>query len=299
MLKALLSAVLLAATLATPARAEGARYLDLVFDASEVVQVENIQYGRAVNWEGQWKDLLLDVHYVPTDGATWRPAVVWVHGGYFLNGSKDSYQDVIDEIVRSGYVVVSINYRLQGGDFPYGLTPELITEGREDQYLDAIREAQHDAQAAIRWTRLNAASFDIDPDRVAIMGHSAGGLTATAVAFNSDTDPGNSGSFGPSSVPNTAVAITAAGLIGRQLKINNGDVPIQMVHGLADTVVPWAASTPQICAATIAVGNSCEQVLDPDRGHSTFAYPEIREYLYRWLVDRPNLRLPTKLTVVP
>ena len=220
-------------------------------------------------------------------------------GGYFLEGSKDSYQGTIAELARSGYVVVSINYRLQGGDFPYGLTPALVTEGRVDEYIGAITQAQHDAQAAIRWVRLHAEDYDIDPNRVAVMGHSAGGLTATSVAMNADDDPGSSGNPGPSSVPNAAVAMAGGGLPGRQVRVDPGDAPILFVHGLADDVVPYAAAVPSVCAATIAAGNVCEQVLDPDQDHGTFGYPEIREFLYRWTVQRPGLLLPTNLSVVP
>lgn len=60
-----------------------------------------------------------------------------------------------------------------------------------------------------------------------------------------------------------------------------------------------SAAVPAVCAATIGAGNVCEQVLDPDQDHGTFGDPEIREFLYRWIVPRPGLLLPTNLSVVP
>lgn len=65
---------------------------------------------------------------------------------------------------------------------------------------------------------------------------------------------------------------------------------------MADNVVPYPAAVPS-CVMTIALGNVCEQVLDPDREHPQFGYEYWREFLYRHVVEPPALRLPTNVTV--
>jgi dienelactone hydrolase len=271
----------------------GTRYVDEVFD--ELTLTADLQYGRAVNSRGEWEDLLLNVVEPAGDEAPWRAAVVWVHGGYFKRGDRYDYQDTYEGFARAGYVVFSINYRLRP-ELPEGLTIELLL-GRIDEYLDAITDAQHDAQAAVRWVRAHAEQYRIDPDRIAVAGHSAGGLTANAVAFN-DEDPGNSGNPGWSSKVTAAVSMAGAGLPVKHLLIDTGDSPILYVHGLLDTVVPYVgAALP--CAATLAYLNVCEQVIDPDQDHGNFGVANAREFLYRWMIDRPDFRLPTRLTLVP
>jgi acetyl esterase/lipase len=59
---------------------------------------------------------------------------------------------------------------------------------------------KHDAQAAVRWLRANAATYRLDPSRIAIGGSSAGAITAMMVSYNA-VDPGSSGNPGyPSDV---------------------------------------------------------------------------------------------------
>jgi dienelactone hydrolase len=279
---------------AVDAAPRGTRYLDEVFD--ELTLTPDLQYGRAVNSRGEWEDLLLNVIEPAGDEAPWRGAVVWVHGGYFKRGDRYDYEDIWRSYARAGYVVFSIDYRLRP-ELPEGLTLELLL-GRIDEYLDTITDAQHDAQAAIRWVRLHAAEYRIDPERIAVAGHSAGGLTANAVAFNDD-DPGTSGSPGPSSKVAAAVSSAGAGLPVKHLHINTGDAPIVYIHGLMDTVVPYiGAALP--CAVTLAFLNVCEQVLDPDQDHGSFGQANALEFLYRWMINKPDFRpLPTKLTLVP
>lgn len=285
-------AVALLATSWPVARAEGVRYRDEVF--TEVTTKSDIVYGQATDYLGQLKVLTLDVHTPKGDTAERRAAVVWVHGGYFKRGSKEDYQDVIQQFARAGYVTVAINYRLNP-TIPES-PADVVAEGRLDEYIDTVRDAQHDAQAAIRWVRANASRLRVDPELVAVAGHSAGGLTANMVAFN-DEDPGTSGNPGHSSRPAAAVAMAGGSLPIKMTDIDPNEPPFLVVHGLADQVVPYVAAPPS-CLATIALLNVCEQVLDPDQGHGRFGFPEIRDFLYRWVIARPGVQVPTNLTVV-
>lgn len=276
------------------AEAAGERYLDEVF--TDITTTPDITYGSAVDYTGQTKPLRLDVHEPAGDTEQARPAVVWVHGGYFKRGSKDSasYRAAWEHFVRAGYVTVAINYRLNP-NLPEGAGPA-VTGLRIDEYVDAMVDAQHDAQAAVRWVRNNADAYRIDPERIAIVGHSAGGIVANMVAFN-DHDPGSSGSPGPSSRVAAAVASAGGSLHGKTVRIDPMEPPLMVSHGVVDDVVPYPAAV-STCAMTIAMGNVCEQVLDPDQGHGFFGQDQWREFLYRRMVRAPTLMLPTSATVV-
>jgi dienelactone hydrolase len=280
---------------ARPADAGGVRYRDEVFSKTSVT-MRDVAYGSAYDHQGKRQVLRLDVHEPSGDRAPVRPAVVWVHGGFFQFGDKAEpyYAPIVESLTRAGYVTVSINYRLNPTT-PPGIG-DTVLQGRIDEYIDTVRDAQHDAQAAIRWVRAHADELRVDPERVAIVGHSAGGLTTNMVAFN-DEDPGTSGNPGWSSRPTAAVAMAGGSLPIKMTKIDPGEPPFQVVHGLVDLVVP-AVAFPPSCAATIAMLNVCEMVVDPDQDHGTFGLPQIRDFLYRYVATSPRVRVPVNITPV-
>jgi acetyl esterase/lipase len=209
------------------------RYRDLVF--ANVVKTTGVQYGAAPDQAGQMVNLLLDVYSPAGDTATSRPAIVWVHGGGFSSGTRTS-SEIVDEattFAKKGYVNVSISYRLTPGGCSAGdPTPECIT---------GILDAQHDAQAAVRFLRANAATYGVDPTRIGIAGTSAGAITALNVAYNS-TDVGTSGNPEQSSAVRAAVSLSGAKIFGAY---DIGDAPTLLFHGSNDVIVPyqWAVNT--------------------------------------------------------
>ena len=105
-----------------------------------------------------------------------RPAVVIVHGGSFEYGRKnDTHLDQMsptDEaryFAQHGFAAVSIDYRLSATSF----LPELA----------AIRDAIEDTKAAVRWLVEHSGQYGIDPDRIAVMGASAGAMTAGSIGW--------------------------------------------------------------------------------------------------------------------
>jgi len=96
---------------------------------------------------------VLDI-YVPDPPAEKpSPLVVWIHGGGWHAGSKAGCYTAY--LAREGYVVASVEYRFS---------------------TKALFPAQiQDCQAAIRWLRANAKTFNIDPDHIGASGDSAGG----------------------------------------------------------------------------------------------------------------------------
>ncbi|MBI1900420.1 MAG: alpha/beta hydrolase [Planctomycetia bacterium] len=92
-----------------------------------------------------------------------RPVVVWIHGGALVMGHRESVPGWLKDAGRqSGFVLVSIDYRLA----PETQLPEIIA----------------DLEDAFRWLHDKGPElFHADPDRVAVVGGSAGGyLTLTA-----------------------------------------------------------------------------------------------------------------------
>ena len=108
---------------------------------------------------------------------------------------------------------MSINYRLS----PDGCS----ANAPSGSCVQAIIDAQHDAQAAVRFLRANAATYGVDTDRIAIGGTSAGAITALNVGYNPD-DPGTSGNPGQSSAVKGAVSLSGAKILGTA---GPGDAP--------------------------------------------------------------------------
>ncbi len=92
------------------------------------------------------------------------PAVVMIHGGGWTGGDKAQAreQSIGRTLARAGYVMASINYRLGANSFPENVL---------------------DAKNAVRFLRAHAAEYRVDPERIAVMGGSAGGHLALMVAY--------------------------------------------------------------------------------------------------------------------
>jgi carboxylesterase type B len=219
----------------TPPGAAPLRYRDAVF--TTVNTTSDVSYGSSVDQNGTTVDLKLDIYEPDGDTNTKRPAIVWVHGGGFSGGDKTSGEIVFEatEMAKKGYFNVSINYRLYGPGCSAG-------GGNFVGCVQAIHDAQHDAQAAVRFLRKNAATYKIDTDRIAMGGTSAGAITALNVGANSD-DPGASGNPGFSSAIKGAVSLSGAKIIGDPQSA--GDAASLQFHGTNDPLVPyqWAVNT--------------------------------------------------------
>ena len=180
------------------------RYRDAIF--ATVDTTSDIVYGSAVDQLGATQALKLDMYSPHGDTATNRPAMVWVHGGGFSGGNKQS-PELIDEsnwLAQRGYVNVSIDYRL---------APQGCVGNPGPSCIYGIRDAQYDAQAAVRFLRANAVQYGIDPNKIAMGGSSAGAITALNVAYSPD-DVGTSGTPGEGSEIQAAVALSGARLRG-------------------------------------------------------------------------------------
>jgi para-nitrobenzyl esterase len=97
--------------------------------------------------------------------------MVWVHGGaYFLGSGRQMLDEGPPELVRSGVVLVSFNYRIgRLGFFAHpALTSEVPVAATANYWL-------MDQVAALQWVARNVGAFGGDPANVTIFGVSAGG----------------------------------------------------------------------------------------------------------------------------
>jgi acetyl esterase/lipase len=125
--------------------------------------------------DGVDPDLLsLDV-YEPVRAAGCGPAplVAWVHGGGWSIGDKrNQMADKVALFAAEGWVLASVNYRL---------SPREATTDP-----DAVRYPVHnqDVAAALSWLRERAATWNADPARLLVFGHSAGAGIVSQLATN-------------------------------------------------------------------------------------------------------------------
>lgn len=97
------------------------------------------------------------------------PVMVWIHGGGFVNGGSSPAVYSGENFARDGVVFVSINYRL--GRFGFFAHPGLEAEGFGGNF------GFFDQIAALEWVKANIPAFGGDPDRVTVVGESAGGMS--------------------------------------------------------------------------------------------------------------------------
>jgi len=131
---------------------------------------------------------LLDL-YLPSRTTASTPVVIWTSGSAWMADSGKTRAEVFAaELNEHGFAVAGVSIRSSSQvKFPGQL---------------------HDIKAAIRWLRSNAATYNLDPNRIAIMGDSSGGWTTAIAAVTGDVPEleGAVGVTGVSSAVQAAVA---------------------------------------------------------------------------------------------
>jgi acetyl esterase/lipase len=139
-------------------------------DASAALQTEDdVVYGTVGG-----VDLLLNV-VRPADRPEPRPAVVVIHGGGLVQGTRWDHGEAALALAEAGYVTFSIEYRLFVSGDPATLWPAQLD----------------DVQRAVRWVRSNAATYGVDPERIGAFGFSSGGQLAAFLGTRETLEDGS------------------------------------------------------------------------------------------------------------
>jgi acetyl esterase/lipase len=216
-------------------------------------------------------DLLLDLYEPKGDEARRRPVVVLVHGGGFMLQSRADagLVHLARALARRGIVAVSIDYRLQPTEpVPSARVAALSGAVPATRVAPATLAAIDDTLTAIEYLGAHAEDLRIDPDRLGLIGSSAGAFTVDAVAFALD-DHG---------ITRPAVRFVASlwgGLIvaapgGSQTRpvdqVEPGEPALFAVHGDEDGTVPVRQSD-DLTARAERVGITTEYHRIPGGGH--------------------------------
>ena len=133
----------------------------------------DVRVKRNVDYLGADRNEKADV-YFPLDipASKHLPAVVIIHGGGWNDGVRDDRREISigSTLARNGYIAMSIDYLLSHGK--YVVWPTNL----------------YDCKNAVRWLRRNADRLHIDPDRIGVIGGSAGGHLASMVALTGLAD---------------------------------------------------------------------------------------------------------------
>ena len=133
-----------------------------------VTECRNISYGSYDKWS------LLDV-YTPNGTKEKLPTIVSIHGGAYVYGDKEIYRRYGMDMAKRGFAFVNFNYRLAPKwKFPAPL---------------------YDTNAVMLWVRKNALRYHLDPERIILVGDSAGAQLASQYAAIA-TNPAYAAEFG-------------------------------------------------------------------------------------------------------
>ena len=120
-----------------------------------ITECRNISYGSHDKWS------LLDVYYPENTNAP-LPTIVSIHGGGYVYGTKEIYRRYGMDMARRGFAFVNFNYRLAPRwKFPTPLW---------------------DTNAVMEWICRNATRYHLDPQRIILVGDSAGAQLASQYA---------------------------------------------------------------------------------------------------------------------
>lgn len=193
-------------------------------------------------------ELKMDIYMPLNAGTTPRPLLMFIHGGAFYIGDKESVPIVAfcKYFASLGYTTVSINYRL-------GFTPSKNSVERTGY------QALQDAHAAMRFLVENRKTYQIDTSLIFVCGTSAGAITTLNLAFmQNDTRPestrksffnddlGNIETSG-NLIRNTFTIKAIGNMWGAVNDLNilkSANVAVVSFHGDKDRIVPYSYDYP-------------------------------------------------------
>ena len=201
--------------------------------------------------EGSEPEQRLDLYTPAGPADAKRPVVVWVHGGAWAFGDKANGMDVkVPYFNGLGYVLASVDYRLSP-------PPEAMPAS--DRVMYPLHE--QDVAAALAWIHRHVAEHGGDPERVAVLGHSAGAHLTALVA----TDPAFLQAHGLplSSVRCVGTFDTDGYDIPELMAAPTGDQAVIYTNAFGDDPAVWEAASPM---SHVASGGGIGAFLIAKRG---------------------------------
>jgi acetyl esterase/lipase len=147
----------------------------------------NVSYG---------PDRMNVLDFWPAGGEGPRPLLVYIHGGGWIGGDKKQAEAKFRPFLDKGISYAAINYRLTG--------------------KASLPAPVHDAARAIQFIRSKAGDWNIDPDRIALTGGSAGACTSMWILLHDDLAKPDS----DDSVARFSTRVIAAAVAGGQTSID-------------------------------------------------------------------------------
>ncbi len=136
----------------------------------------NVTFAQVDNWYGHvTRDLKMDIIYPFEHQQESWPCIVWICGGGWMQLDRHAHIPNLMELARERFVLVSVDYR----DSNYATFPAQL----------------EDVKSAIRYIKAHAKRYQIDPERIGVMGESAGGHLAGMVGVTSHTDEFDVGNY--------------------------------------------------------------------------------------------------------
>lgn len=208
------------------------------------------------------EDCLYANVWTPAKPGERLPVMVWIYGGGFVNGgaSPPTYSGAA--LATKGIVVASFNYRL--GRFGTFAHPQLRAADADQGLL--ANYGFMDQIAALRWVRDNIAAFGGDPDRVTIVGESAGGRSVHTLI----SSPLARGLF-------TQAVIQSGGdgnaLPGTLASASREGLSFAAANGIAADAPDALARLRALPASTITGDLNLASLFAPGHGPRTFSTP--------------------------
>ena len=120
--------------------------------------------------------LNLDIYHFGETAVAARPVVVYIHGGAWVGGDKDSVDSKAKFFNSKGYIFISVNYRLS--DVPSNdYTTWVNTRLKYPTHIN-------DCANALGWTYANIDDYGGDPSKLILVGHSAGAQLVSLLGTN-------------------------------------------------------------------------------------------------------------------
>ena len=204
-------------------------YTQTQFSYDSIIDVD---YGTAIDYAGNSVALKMDI-FKPLNNNCQRPAIILVHGGDWVAGSKEEMINMSRELAKKGWVVGAINYRLgthKASNYTmYALCNTSLSApcgyiSDSSEVYRANYRGMQDAKGAIRFLKGRNELDSIDVNNVFIAGESAGGFVSMATAFTDQLSEKHVSCFAIADAPTPDVDLATYGCVPAPLSLSRPDL---------------------------------------------------------------------------